>query len=218
MGNITWASTYQTKLKTIHYHQKHAARILRSLNALNVYQVNLYQHLNIMHKVSNNVAPLIFNDMFKKPSHKYPTNFSRNNFSLKKCSLISTKYSISFRGPKLWNEFLNTDEKQISSYKLFSRKAKSKLIDIENEQKKVFLKFRRNYCFKLICIFKYTQIQSFWGALVGGCFGGLCGGFVRERLRWSMTSIKLHGGFLEVVLRRGCSPVDLLRIFRDAVS
>ena len=145
-ANIAWARTYQTKLKTFHYHQKHAERIvfnqeklthsrplLRSLNALNVYQINLYQHLNFMHKVSNNVAPLIFNDMFKKPSHKYPTNFSHNNFSLKKCSLNSTKYSISFRGPKLWNEFLNTDEKQISSFNLFSRKIKSKLLDTENE-------------------------------------------------------------------------------------
>ena len=145
-ANIAWASTYQTKLKTVHYHQKHAGRIvfnqeklthsrplLRSLNALNVYQINLYQHLNFMHKVSNNVAPLIFNDMFKKPSHKYPTNFSHNNFSLKKCSFNSTKYSISFRGPKLWNEFLNTDEKLISSYNLFSRKIKSKLLDTENE-------------------------------------------------------------------------------------
>ena len=57
-ANIAWGSTYRTKLKTIHYHQKHAARIvfdqdklihsrplLRSLNALNVYQINLYQHL-----------------------------------------------------------------------------------------------------------------------------------------------------------------------------
>ena len=82
-ANIAWASTYQTKLKTVHYHQKHAVRIvfnqeklthsrplLRSLNALNVYQINLYQHLNFMHKVSNNVAPLIFNDMFKKPYTK----------------------------------------------------------------------------------------------------------------------------------------------------
>ena len=86
-----------------------------------------------MHKVSNNVAPLIFNDMFKKPSHKYPTNFLHNNFSLKKCSLKSTKYSISFRAPKLWNEFLSTDEKLISSYNLFSRKIKSKLLDTENE-------------------------------------------------------------------------------------
>ena len=86
-----------------------------------------------MHKVSNNIAPLTFNDMFKKPSHKCPTNFSYNNFSLKKCSLNCTKYFISFRGPKLWNEFLNTDEKQISSYNLFSRKVKSKLLDTENK-------------------------------------------------------------------------------------
>ena len=53
-ANIAWASTYFTKLKTIHYQQKHAARIifnddilthsrplLRSLNALNIYQINL---------------------------------------------------------------------------------------------------------------------------------------------------------------------------------
>ena len=117
-ANIAWTSTYQTKLKTIYYHLKHAARIvfnqeklahsrplLRSLSAMNVYQINLSQHLNSVHKVSNNVAPLIFNDMFKKPSHKHPTNFSHNNFSLNKCSLNSTKYSISFRGPKLWNKF-----------------------------------------------------------------------------------------------------------------
>ena len=77
-ANITWASIYQTKLKTVHYHQKYAVRImfnqeklthsrplLRSLNALNIYQIDLYQHPNFMHKVSNNVAPLIFN-MFKE--------------------------------------------------------------------------------------------------------------------------------------------------------
>ena len=71
--------------------------------------------------------------MFKKPSYKYPTNFSHKNVSLRKCSLNSTKYSISFRGPQLWNEFLKTDEKQISSNSLFSRKVKSKLLDTENE-------------------------------------------------------------------------------------
>ena len=87
-----------------------------------------------MHNVSNNVGPLIFN-MFKKPSYKYPTNLSQNNFSLKKCSFNSTKYTIYFRGPRLWNEFLNNGEKQISSYNLFSRKTKSKLLDTENEKR-----------------------------------------------------------------------------------
>ena len=54
-ANVAWASTYYTKLKTIHYQQKHAARnifnedilnhskpLSRSLNALNVYHTNLY--------------------------------------------------------------------------------------------------------------------------------------------------------------------------------
>ena len=65
-GNIAWASTYFTKLKTIHYQQKYVARfifnedtsthprhLLRSLNALNIYQVNLYQwqlYVNISKK------------------------------------------------------------------------------------------------------------------------------------------------------------------------
>ena len=64
---------------------------------------------------------------------------------------------------------------------------------------------------KLIWIFEYTQIQPFGGALVGGCFGGLHGGFVGERTM-------LHDGFVVVTLKRGCSPVDLLHIFRGAFS
>ena len=159
----------------------HSRPLLRSLNALNAYQINLYQHLNFMHKVSNNVAPLIFNGMFKKLSHKYPTNFSHNNFSLKKCSFNSTKYSISFRGAKLRNELLNIDEKQICSYNLFSRKIKLKQLDT---WVKVFLKFRRDYYFKLIWIFEYKRMQSFGGALLDGGFGDLC---------WSArVEVRLH--------------------------
>ena len=160
-----------------------------------------------MHKVSNNVAPLLFNDMFKKPSHQYPTKFSHNNFSLKKCSLNNTKYCISLGGPKLWNEFLNTNEKQINSYNLFSRKVKLKLLDTY---------------FKLICIFEYTQMQAFGGALVECVLLGVlrvCAvDLWRERPCWSVTSIKLHGGFVDVTLQHGCSPVDLLRIFQSAFS
>ena len=117
-ANIAWASTYFTKLKTIHYQQKHAARIifdedilthsrplLRSLNALNIYQINLYQHANFMYKFQKCQAPKIFNMAFEKPTHKYPTQFSETNFKYKKYSLTSTKHSISVRGPKIWNEF-----------------------------------------------------------------------------------------------------------------
>ena len=37
--------------------------LLRSLNALNVYQINLYQHLAFMYKLNKNKAPLTFNEL-----------------------------------------------------------------------------------------------------------------------------------------------------------
>ena len=40
----------------------------------------------------------------------YPT-ISKANYSVKRIALRSTKYSMSFRGPKIWNEFLTNEEK-----------------------------------------------------------------------------------------------------------
>ena len=36
-----------------------------------------------MHKVSNEAAPVIFNEIFKQHSHEYPMGFFHDNFSLK---------------------------------------------------------------------------------------------------------------------------------------
>ena len=88
-----------------------------------------------MHKFNNQETPRIFNDLIKKPVHKYPTNFLKLNFCLKNVSLNTTKYSISFRGPKLWNEILHKEEKELESYSLFQNIIKSKLLMIENETK-----------------------------------------------------------------------------------
>ena len=54
-------------------------------------------------------------------------------------------------------------------------------------------------------------MQSFGGALLESAFEDL---FVLKRLHWSATSIKLHGGFVGVAFRPGCSPVDLVVFFR----
>ena len=43
------------------------------------------------------------------------------------------KYCISVWGPKLWNDFLQNEEKEIQSYSLFQGTVKSKLIETENE-------------------------------------------------------------------------------------
>ena len=127
-GNIAWASTYVSKLKKINLLHKRAVRfvfnedrlsqsrpILRKINALNVYQINLHQHPKFIHKFNNQETPRILNDLIIRPVHKYPTNFSKSNFCLKNVSVNRTKYSISFRGPKLWIEILHKEEKELES-------------------------------------------------------------------------------------------------------
>ena len=107
-ANISWGSTYfyQTKDSTLstktccaNYLQQnklsHSRPLLRSLKALNVYQINLYQHLNFPYKFKNKQTPKIFNDIIDTPVHQYPTKFSKANFSVKRFALRSTKYSIS---------------------------------------------------------------------------------------------------------------------------
>ena len=72
---------------------------------------------------------------FENPTHKYPTQFPKNNFKYIKYSLTITKHSISARGPKIWNEFLTKEEKEIQSHSIFLRKIKTKLLESDNERK-----------------------------------------------------------------------------------
>ena len=53
-----------------------------------------------MYKFNNKQNPRIFYDLIKKAFHHYPTQFSITNFNLKKFSLSTNKYLISYRGPK----------------------------------------------------------------------------------------------------------------------
>ena len=82
--NIAWASSQKIKLKTINIKQKHAVRItfnedrfchsrpfLKTLNALNMYQLNIYQNLNFMHRLKCDNIPKIFTELIKKSKHKY---------------------------------------------------------------------------------------------------------------------------------------------------
>ena len=57
--------------------------LLQSLNALNVYQINLFHYLCFMYNFKKNENPIIFNNLIKKPVHRYPTKYSKNSFTLK---------------------------------------------------------------------------------------------------------------------------------------
>ena len=108
----------------------HSRQLLRALHALNVYQINLYQHLNFIYKTK---VPSVFNDLIKKPEHKYPTKFLKICFSLKAFSLKTTKYAISYRGPKIWNDFLTKSEKELQSLSVFKKTIHSKLLENGHE-------------------------------------------------------------------------------------
>ena len=86
-ANIAWASTYPTNLKQIHLKQKHAAHIVYNKDKF-TNSKPLLKHLGFMHKFNSNETPKVFNNIIKRPEHRYPTNFSSLNFSLKSYILL----------------------------------------------------------------------------------------------------------------------------------
>ena len=86
-ANIAWASTNPAKLKKIHYLQKQAAQmfnedqlchsrpLLKNLNALIVYQIDLYQNVNFRHRIKIGNIPEIFHETMRKAESLVPCNF-----------------------------------------------------------------------------------------------------------------------------------------------
>ena len=145
-ANIAWTSANKTKLKKLFGKQKQAARIilnqdrftharllLKTLNALNVYQINLLQVLLFMHKIQTNSSPRIFIHQFHTTDHKYATRCSRNNLKGTKRETNYAKYCIHTRGLVIWNSFLNETEKNILSQHFFKRNIKLKIFGFKEE-------------------------------------------------------------------------------------
>ena len=91
-GNIAWESTCKTKLKKMFSYQKkpagvilfadclaHAKPLMVDMNALNVYQINIYQNLILIYKAHTGTAPSIFFNKFSKINHNYPAS-SKNKY------------------------------------------------------------------------------------------------------------------------------------------
>ena len=87
-----------------------------------------------MYKFKSKQTPKIFNDIIRRFVQQYPTQFSKDNFSVKKLSLRSTKHSVSIRRLKIWNEFVTHEEKSVESHKLFLKKIKSSVLNTENKK------------------------------------------------------------------------------------
>ena len=122
-ANTVWWSTNRTSLKKLQSQQKHAIKIIfhenkfvytrenfKENNILNTFQLNILSNLLFLHWVKNGKAPHIVLCKFLRPSHHYPSSFSRINYIVPSFKLTSIKYRITIRAPKLWNIILNIEE------------------------------------------------------------------------------------------------------------
>ncbi|XP_065643877.1 uncharacterized protein LOC136075253 [Hydra vulgaris] len=145
--NVIWASTYPSKLNTIYKIQKRASRLilnankyasarplLRELGVPNVYEINILNILIFMFKFKNGMLPSIFQTYFFSLNHKYETKYSINNFFIPKTLLKQADFSISCRGPRLWNLVLTSNIKTLTSTQQFKRATKQHLFDFDTKQ------------------------------------------------------------------------------------
>ena len=120
----------------------HGEPLLMELNALNIYKLNIYQVLLFMFKSKHGLSPNIFHSYFTKISHKYPTNFSNDNFVVPRFYLKLSSFQIQYRGPFLWNEFFQKIIKNIIlnniSFEQFKTVCKRFLLGINFDLKYLF--------------------------------------------------------------------------------
>ena len=106
---------------------------MRDMNALNLYQINIFQVLKFMYKAKYNLNPRRFDNTFTEIHHRYSTRFSRNNYKQSKIITKAASFVISSRGSKIWNNYLHEFGKTILSFPLFLNNFKNKLLESEFE-------------------------------------------------------------------------------------
>ena len=103
------------------------------MKALNVYQINIIQTLNLMHKTKYGIHLRVFLPKFPEVDHQYPTRFFQNSFFYKRSACKTTSFAITLRGPTIWNSFLSPHEKSIPHLSSFLKQIKFKLLNSNNE-------------------------------------------------------------------------------------
>ena len=103
------------------------------MKALNVYQINLIQTLKSMHKTKYGINLRIFLPKFREVDYQYPTRFSQNSFYYKRSACKTTSFTITLRGPTIWNNFLSQHEKSIPHLLSFLKPIKLKLLNSNKE-------------------------------------------------------------------------------------
>ena len=110
---MTWVGPHKATLHKVHLKQKHAIRLIcnknkfthpkphmRSLQVMKVFLMNIQKIFVFMHRVKScSNVPIVFENKFTYPSHRYLTHLSK-----------SSKYKIFISDSLLWNKVLSSTE------------------------------------------------------------------------------------------------------------
>ena len=93
---------------------------------MDVFEINIYQHLIFMYQFNNNISPANFNNKFEiniNENYYLRANIS-NTYKLPQNFNKYTEYSIAYRGPNLWNSYQKgfNMAKSLSSFKFLIKK------------------------------------------------------------------------------------------------
>ena len=106
---------------------------MKTLNIPSIPKINEHQHLLLMHKSFHGKLPINFNVIFVQANElntKYNLrSLYSNNFILPKRKSKHTDLSISYRGPKVWNELKSDELKLIENFNSFKLKSKKHLLE-----------------------------------------------------------------------------------------
>ena len=109
----------KSKLQGLYRHKKYVSRtinfrdkltsakpLLEQINAMTVYEMNIFQTLCLMYLCKNGNTPSIFKHIYTlKPINKYTTR-STSIFLNPLCKKNFAKFKLSYCGPDLWNKFI----------------------------------------------------------------------------------------------------------------
>ena len=125
-----WCSTNRTYLKKIQSQQRcailelsftkkkisHTGEHLKENNILNIYQLNIFNNLFLLHRVKNRKVPNVFLSNFLRVSYHYPTSFPQNNYIVPSFKLTKSKYTKTIHALKLYFEYRRKTYRKTCSF------------------------------------------------------------------------------------------------------
>ena len=86
-----------------------------------------------MYKAHSNQLSPLFMSKFKLRSHKYETRHVDNTYKLPKLTNKFSQFSLSYRGPKIWNKFLTSLKPLSKSNDVFKFSGKRHLLSSSDD-------------------------------------------------------------------------------------